>query len=151
MAFDLPPVGFFFKLHFSGGGSGDDQDAAFREASGLSMNLETREVTEGGQNKFTHHLPLRTKYSDLVLSRGMIPKGSRLWRWVAETLENGLNASIKPENITLQLLDEEQNPICTWLFSNAYPVKWELSGFSAEKSEILVETITFKYNFFKRD
>ena len=40
--------------------------------SGLSVEYDVEEFKEGGENRFTHKLPVRTKYADLVLKRGML-------------------------------------------------------------------------------
>lgn len=146
-----PPVGFYFKLHFSGSSAPDGKDAAFQEVSGISSSLETKEIIEGGENRFSYHLPSRTKYNDLVLKRGYLSKGSNLSNWIEKTMTDGLNNPIQSRNITVQLLDQEGNPLSTWAFINAYPTKWEISEMNAQKSEIMIETITFKYAYFKKN
>jgi len=44
----------------------------FNRVSGLSVNLEPEEIAEGGENRFKHKLPIRTKYANLVLKRGLL-------------------------------------------------------------------------------
>lgn len=148
--FATPPVSFYFQLYFGGSSSASGTDAAFQEVSGLTMHLETEEVIEGGENRFKHQLPTRVQYDDLVLKRGYIAFGSLLRVWIEKTLNGGLNTPIETQNITLQLMNNKGNPITTWAFENAYPVKWETTGMNAEKSELLIESITFKYNYFER-
>jgi phage tail-like protein len=149
MAFDLPPVGFYFALSFDGSGN-NHTDAAFQEVSGLNVSLETKEIVEGGQNEYTYHLPVRAKYNELVLSRGLITEGSDLSDWIEETLQGGLRDRITTRTITLHLLNEEASPLSTWTFNNAYPVKWEISNLNAERSSLVIESLTFRYNSFKR-
>lgn len=149
MAFDLPPVGFYFALSFDGSGT-DYKDAAFQEVSGLNMSLETKEVVEGGRNDYTHHLPVRAKYNELVLSRGLITKGSDISNWITNTIQGGLREQIITKTITLHLLNEKASPLSTWTFNNAFPVKWEISNLNAERSSLVIERLTFKYSYFKK-
>lgn len=146
----MPPVGFYFQLHFGGKASSDGKDAAFQEVSGLNTDLETKEIIEGGENRFSYHVPVRTKYNDLVLSRGFIPSGSDLASWISKTMRSGLTGEIETQDITLQLLDENAKPLSTWTFVKAYPVKWECSNLNAEKSALVIESITFKYLYFEQ-
>ena len=85
-----PAVGFHFRITFSdykkGDGSlvkdeTDDCDARFQSVSGLSVEVETETRKEGGENRFEHVLPLRTKYPLLVLKRGLV-KGQALRKWI---------------------------------------------------------------------
>ena len=73
-----PPWGFFYKVKFSD--SSEPNDARFQSVSGLSVEYDTEEYKEGGENRFTHKLPVRTKYSDLVLKRGLLT-GSAVTGW----------------------------------------------------------------------
>jgi phage tail-like protein len=55
---------------------------------------------------------------------------------------------IKPTNITISLLNEEHEPLMTWNVVHAYPLKWSVSEFNAEKSLVAIETIELAYNYF---
>ena len=70
MSVYYPPWGFYYKVEFEL--SSEPNDARFQSVSGLSVEYDTEEYKEGGENRFTHKLPVRTKYSDLVLKRGML-------------------------------------------------------------------------------
>ncbi len=67
------PVSFHFKVEF--GNSSDDQDNRFQEVAGLSAEITTEEVREGGLNEYVHRLPTGTKYGNLVLKRGYLGDG----------------------------------------------------------------------------
>lgn len=64
------PLGFYFELSFK------DEDAAFKEVSGISKELSMEEVVCGGENRFKYRLPTITTSQNLVLKRALIPKGS---------------------------------------------------------------------------
>ena len=69
-----PPWGFYYKVELSI--SKNKGDVRFQTVSGLSVEYDMEEFKEGGENRFTHKLPVRTKYADLVLKRGMLTDSS---------------------------------------------------------------------------
>lgn len=140
-----PPAGFHFQITFSGF-SGDS--ASFQEVSGISAEMETEEVSEGGENRFAHRVPAAVKYQNLILKRGLMHKGSALTKWCQETIGGGLQEAIQPKNITVNLLDVEGNPVMSWNFINAWPVGWEVSSFAAEGNDLAVESLGFSYDYF---
>ena len=73
-----PPWGFYYKVEF--GISNNKHDVRFQSVSGLSVEYDMEEYKEGGENRFVHKLPVRTKYADLVLKRGMVTD-SEVIRW----------------------------------------------------------------------
>lgn len=144
MASYYPPVSFHFKVEFKGI-SNKENDHQFQSVSGLSVDLETEEIAEGGENRFKHKIPVRTKYPNLVLKRGMLID-SGVIAWCRKALED---FEIEPVHITVSLLNEMHEPLQTWSISNAYPVKWSVGDFNAEENKIVIETLELSYNFFK--
>ena len=84
--FDTPSPGFHFLVAFELFPQ-LPADFKFQEVSGLDVEMETEARKEGGQNRFTHQLPVRAKYSDIVLKRGMF-FGSGILMWCRQALEN---------------------------------------------------------------
>lgn len=144
-----PPVSFSFKLAFTK--IKDKMDAAFQEASGLNVEMGIEEVTSGGENRFKYRLPGVNKFNNLVLKRGLIPKGSALSKWVNETIGSGLAITIKPQDITLSLLDAKGSTLISWDFIQAYPAKMNVSEFKSMENAYAVETIEFVYQYFKKN
>ncbi len=144
----LFPVSFYFSLSFSS--KGNQNDGAFKEASGIAMDIGTEEVTCGGENRFKYKLPGVASFQNLVLKRGMIPKKSALTSWIDSTLGGGLIKPIQPTTITLKMLGANKSPVVTWTFANAYPVKWSVSDFNSMDNNLSVETLEFAYTYFKR-
>jgi len=142
----VPPVGFHFRVEVLGL-SPNDSDIRFSDVSGLSTELSTEEVAEGGENRFLQKYPVQTKYTDLVLKRGLL-KNSKITEWIEECIQQLI---ISPKNIDIMLLDEEHTPLMTWHLVNAYPVKWAVSDFSARNNTIVVETLQLYYQYFKVD
>jgi len=138
-----PPVSFHFKVEFNGI-STQDTDFQFQSVSGLSVDIETEEFSEGGENRFKHKFPVRTKFPNLVLKRGMVTD-SKLIDWCRDAIESFL---FEPVDLTVKLLNENNEPLVTWNVVHAYPVKWSVSDLSAEESKLVVETIELSYNYF---
>jgi phage tail-like protein len=143
MANYYPPVGFHFLVEFEGLGS-QEQDHQFQSVSGLSADIETEEIAEGGENRFKHKLPLKTKYPNLTLKRGILID-SKVINWCRQAIEN---FSFKPVNLTIKLLNGEHQPLISWNVVHAYPVKWSVEDFNAEESKLVVENFELTYNYF---
>ncbi|MCB0632247.1 MAG: phage tail protein [Saprospiraceae bacterium] len=141
-----PPVSFSFQLSFSG--SNGTSEAAFQEASGISMETNVEEVSSGGDNRFKYRLPGVNKYSNLVLKRGLVPKDSPLFNWCDETLNQGMAQPIKPQKISVALLDVEKKVLISWDFIDAYPVKWSVAEFKSMENAYVVESVEFAYTYF---
>jgi len=141
-----PPVGFHFKVEVLDLPPGDS-DVRFTEVSGLSVEMATEEVPEGGENRFIQKYPTRTKYPELVLKRGLL-LNSEVIKWVRECIEN---FNIQPKNIDVKLLNEEHEPLITWHLVKAYPTKWAVSDFNASNSSVVIETLQLVYQFFTVD
>ena len=96
-----PPVGFHFRVEFDLPNVGDD-DIRFREVAGLSMEIEEETRNEGGENRFTHKFPVRARYPDLVLKRGLL-KGSAVYTWCKDAIQN---LDIRPTTVWVTLLND---------------------------------------------
>ncbi len=144
MASYYPPVGFHFKVEFDGI-TNKVNDHQFQSVSGLSVDLETEEIAEGGENRFKHKIPVRTKYPNLVLKRGLLID-SGLIDWCKKAIED---FEIEPINLTVKLLNEKHEPLLTWDVVHAYPVKWTVEDFNAEENKLAIESLELTYNYFK--
>ncbi|GGF03470.1 phage tail protein [Flavobacterium limi] len=143
MANYYPPVGFHFLVEFEGLGS-KEKDHQFQSVSGLSVDIETEEIAEGGENRFKHKLPVKTKYPNLTLKRGILID-SVVIDWCRNAIEN---FSFKPVNLTVKLLNEKHQPLVSWNVVHAYPVKWAVEDFNAEESKLVIENVELTYNYF---
>lgn len=154
MANYYPPGAFYFNVNIIGGVGAASLltsiDSSFQEVTGITGEFGTEELAEGGENRFQHRLPLQAKYSNLVLKRGVVTKNSVLAEWVGETVGARLSSPITTQHLLVTLLNENGFPSVAWGFSNAYPVKWDISAFNSQESKILTETLEFSYNYFER-
>ncbi len=140
---DYPPLGFHFLVEF------DLPELAtefrFREVSGLSRELEEETHAEGGENRFSHRLPGRARYGDLVLKRGLLVD-SALKEWCDDAI---LDLEIRPANLLVSLLNEKHEPLQSYSVVSAWPKKWSLSDFNAESSEVVIESLELAYQYFR--
>jgi phage tail-like protein len=138
-----PPVGFHFKVEVLGLPA-NDNDVRFTEVGGLSVELATEEMAEGGENRFIQKYPGRAKYPELVLKRGLLTN-SKVIDWIRQCVEQ---LRIEPKNVDVKLLNEKHQPLLTWHLVKAYPTKWSVSDLSASKNDVVVETLQLYYQTF---
>ncbi len=139
---NYPPVSFYFKVSFLGGGI--SSETSFKEVSGLSVDMSPEEITEGGNLGFKHRLPTTPKYSNLVLKRGLVTD-SKLREW----LEKAINEfSFTPITVTIELLNPEGQAAMSWKVTNAWPVKWELSNLDSTGNDLALETLELAFDSF---
>lgn len=138
-----PPLGFYYSVVFSI--SPNRNDVRFQSVSGLSVELEMETYKEGGENRFEHKLPGRTKYTNLTLKRGMLVD-SEIIKWCMEAIQNH---DFKPSDISIILMNEKGEPLKVWNVTHAIPTKWLISDLNATENAIVVETLELSYRYFK--
>jgi len=137
-----PPWGFYYKVEFSI--SRNTDDARFQAVSGLSVEYDYESFKEGGENRFEHKLPVRTKYSDMVLKRGMLAD-SEVIKWCLAAFRD---REFRPSDINVILMSEKGDPLRTWNVVHAIPKKWLVSDFNSNESSVVIETLELTYRYF---
>jgi phage tail-like protein len=131
----------FAVVFFIGGVVPNPLDIRFQRVSGLAAKVETTTVAEGGQNLYTHRLPRRVGYENLVLERGFV-FGSLL------NVEFGAAMELfqfAPSNVMVSVLDATATPLAAWMFIRAYPVRWATADLSAGEDRVLIDTLELSY------
>lgn len=153
MAVYYPPTGFHFKVAFQGvSGMDDDTHQRFQDVGGLSFEIETETLREGGENRFEYKLPKRAKYPNLVLKRGMLT-GKVLIDWISSAMNTFFTVVIydfKPADIIISLMDEAGTEVAIWKVIQAYPVKWSITDLKSTENTVVVETLELAYQYFER-
>lgn len=137
-----PPLGFYYRVEF--GFSKNKNDVRFQTVSGLSVEYDMEEYAEGGENRFVNKLPVRTKYNDLVLKRGML-MDSEVTSWFIKALRD---REFEPADLTIILMNEKGEPLRTWKVAHAIPKKWDISDLNASESSVIIETLEMSYRYF---
>ena len=143
MANYYPPVGFHFKVEVLGL-QPTDLDTRFCEVSGLSVEVGTEEVIEGGENRYVQKYPTRARYPELVLKRGLATS-SEVFLWTRRCIED---LQVEPKDVDVKLLDEDHQPLVTWRLVGAYPTRWSVSDLNASNSAVVIESMQMFYRYF---
>ena len=143
-----PIVGFHFRVFFMGLPTSNQIDMSFQSVTGLDVEIEKESLKEGGENRFEHQLPGRTKYTTLTLKRGILkPIHSGLSLWCQAALQEMIIVPLPVVNV--ELLNEQHNVLMTWVLAHVWPVSWKVGELNAERGEVLIETLELNYNYFK--
>jgi len=142
----IPPTAFHFVVRVDGAPG----DTSFQEVSGLEVEMQTEDVAEGGENRFVHRLPVRTRYSNLVLKRGVVTRPSPLGRWFNDALSLGPVRSGASRTVVVQLLDRSASPLIAWKVFGAWPLRWQHAPLDAMNNNLMIETAELGYQYFER-
>lgn len=143
--FSLIPS-FYFKVEIDG------EQVSFQEVSGLEASMETETIIEGGNNLFTHKLPVRQSYGNLTLSKGVVRETDDFYQWISsvlleqETISNSFHENLRSISIDL-MSPGDQTEVRSWQIVNAYPVKWSISSLNAEESKITIESVELAFQY----
>jgi phage tail-like protein len=122
----------------------------FLEASGLEVEVEVFEVTEGGQNFFKHKFPGRFSFPNLTLKRG-VTADNGLVAWLDKSSAGAFEAAgnkLKRTTVALVLTTATGDALRTWTFYDAFPVKWSGPSFTANSDDFLVEELEIAHHGF---
>lgn len=134
---------FYFELVYKG------EAISFMEISGIATILNVEEVTNGGENRFTYHLPIHPTCKHLVCKRAIDTGSSPISAWCRDSINNGLDNPIETSDILVNLLDASGNAALCCVFYNAYPVTYSLSDLHSMENRLVIETIELAYEYFQ--
>jgi phage tail-like protein len=127
-----PSRGFNFRIELD-----NTSVAAFREASGLTLNTDPVDYREGTDVWLSvRKLPGLRKYSNITLKRGFT-SNEDLWTWY----KNILNGVDDRRNGAIVLQDEQHNDVLRWEFQNGWICKWDGATLNATSNDVAIETI----------
>ena len=99
-----------------------------------------------GGDARTFYKPVARRYPPLILKRGLLSY-SGLYSWFERAIED---YDIDPATVTVCLLNDNLLPVSVWVFNEAWPTRWEVSGMNAENAQVVAESITLVYSSFTR-
>jgi len=82
-------------------------------------------------------MPGLVKYNNITLKRGLMEGDTEFIDWI-NTIE--MNA-VERRDITIQLLNERHEPVCTWGVKNAFPVRYSGPRLQANANTIAIEEL----------
>jgi phage tail-like protein len=122
--------------------------AAFTDCSGLSIQTEVLEYSEGGRNDLVYKLPVRTKFSNITLKRGW-STSRELWGWYQEVI----SGRIRPRDCSIVMCAARgENPATELGRINvfqAYPVSWQGSNLTADSTNMAIESVELAHMGFQ--
>lgn len=121
----------------------------FSSCAGLSGQTEVMEFQEGGENSTVHKLVGQTRYSNLVLKRG-ITANAELWDWYQQIAM--AEGPIQKREGSVVLFNDAHEEVARWNFYDGWPCKWEGPEFDSRASAgvIGVETLEIAHSRIQR-
>lgn len=119
--------------------------AAFQEASGFDSTIDVIEHREGGENTTLRKFPGITKYSNIVLKRG-ITDDRELYDWHRQVVQGDVDR----RNGSIVLLDRRGDEVTRWNFVRAWPTKWDGPDFNAEGTDVAIESLELVHEGIER-
>lgn len=130
----------------------DSQEiGVFREVRGLEVTVNVVEVREGGQNGYTHRLPGRMTWPNLVFKRGLTDSNA-VFDWMTRTSGEGFaGAQNKLVRSTgaVTAIDSDGTRLRKWEFIDLMPVRWKGPDFSVESTNALEEELEIAHHGFR--
>ena len=138
------PMNFQFIVNFDNSKFSSDTD--FHSVSGISTDLVTKLIPGNIFRPNTNRKKvLRPDFQSLVLKRAYRPN-SILLEWVMDAINHNKRES---ENLTIRLLNTNLDFVSAWMIKEAIPIGYHIAELNAGHPEVLMETITLKYNYFE--
>ncbi|GHV24727.1 hypothetical protein FACS189465_2180 [Clostridia bacterium] len=140
---NYPIRGFRFTVEFTGLGV-----SSFKSCTAFSADVASSEYREGSFGRLTvRKVPGLVTYGDLSLEKG-IYQDLALYQYFDKFLEGETVEPVASTVVTVW--DNSMKPVAQWEVFHAWPYKYETTGLSADSSEIMVETIGFYNEGFRR-
>lgn len=122
----------------------------FSTVSGLEASMEPESYEEGGVNAYTHQLPTRMEYENLVLERGLTDD-TQLWSW----FERVTNDPPRPgeqrrKTVRIFLQDTTGAESWGWECREALPVRWAGPELNASEGSVAIEELEFAHHGLSR-
>ncbi len=126
---------------------GDVTEAHFMECSGMGVKINVIKYRVSGRSDapgdpgYYKKIPGPVEYGDIELKYGLTSSDS-LWNWFM----SGVNGSVEPKNITLQLLDNAgRKPVMQWDLIGAWASEWKGAQLNTMGREVAIESVTLVY------
>jgi phage tail-like protein len=120
--------------------------AAFTECTLPSLQVETFEIKEGGQNTFVHKLPVRVNAGTVSFKHGITRTGELL-RWYMQVLNGDMASATR--DVSVVVYDEMRAPLFVFSFRRAYPIKWSGPSLRAGDSAVAIEELELAHHGFE--
>ncbi|MDE9518071.1 phage tail protein [Xenorhabdus bovienii] len=116
-------------------------DIAFQRISGLSRDLQTTQLSQGGENARNTWVSEKIQHGSVVLERGVMTVTPLTW--VFDRVLRGEKAVYA--DVVIMLLNEHSIPVASWTLSNALPIHWSTGDLDANSNTVLINKLELRY------
>lgn len=122
----------------------------FTECQGLEVEIEIETFEEGGVNGFSHKLPGRMTWPNLVLKRG-VTWDNDLFDWFNKSVGATFAADGKAtrESVGITMVSGSGERLRTWTLYEAMPVKWTGPTFANDSDDVPTEELEVAHHGFE--
>ncbi len=129
---DWALTSFHFTIEWGG------TQISAQEVTGLSLSTELIEYRAGDDPTFIKQkIPGLKSFDNINVKKGMFRGDTEFYEWYTDVQSNPQ----RRENIVINLLDEEHNPVMSWTIVNAYPIKISGPDLNAENNAVAIESL----------
>jgi phage tail-like protein len=146
-------VPFRFRISLYDDEGGRLCSANFSELAGLEMTMEPRTIAQGGENWGEVQRVGPTRFSPVVLKRG-VTESKKLWNWLVATTRGaqyGQRARAVIEVMDRAIAQEEdegegtETIVMTWHLTQVLPTRFKGPDLSSTASQVAIEELTLVY------
>lgn len=110
----------------------------FTEVTGLTIENEVIEYREGNSPEYNKiKMPGLHKFGNITLKRGIFASDNEYFNWLNTVKLN----TIERRDLTINLLNEEHDPVVTFKVKQAWPVKIQAPDLKSDANEVAIESI----------
>lgn len=123
----------------------------FREVRGLHVSISVSEIAEGGQNGFSHRVPGRMSWPNVVFRRG-VTDGNALFDWFNRSSGEAFAANqnkLARSTGAITAIDATGARTRAWELIDVFPVRWQGPDFSVESTSSLEEELEITHHGFR--
>lgn len=123
----------------------------FREVVGLEVTVAVDEFAEGGQNAYTHRVPGRMSWPNLVFRRGLTDSNA-LFEWLERSSGEGFAAEgnkLTRSTGAVTAIDTAGLRLRSWEFIDVFPVRWRGPDFAIGSPTPLEEELEVAHHGFR--
>lgn len=136
---NYPLAAFHFKVEWGGNRIG------FTEVSGLDIFFEPIQYREGNSPEYTSQkMPGIVKFNNIILKRGILVGDNDFFKWMNTIKLN----TVERRDITINLLNENHEPVLTWKVKNAFPVRYSGPILNANSNRAAIEELEIAHEGF---
>lgn len=126
------------------------QVGVFKEVQGLQLTIAAESINEGGQNGFTHKVPGRIQWPNIVLRRG-ITESHALFDWLNRCSGEGFagaGSTLARSDGSITALSSDGDWLRSWNLRGVWPVRWKGPDFSVDSGNVLEEELEITHHGF---